>query len=126
MGWVVNTTPWPLYRRERPGTHCTGRSMGPPGPVWTGAEKLAPNGIRSSNRPAPSESLYRLLYPSARTHTHTHTHTHTQTHTHTLTHRHRHTDSHRHTHTHTDTHTHTYIYIYIVDTKSLNDSQKDI
>jgi hypothetical protein len=23
-GWVVNTTPQPLYPRERPGTHCTG------------------------------------------------------------------------------------------------------
>jgi hypothetical protein len=22
-GWVVSTTPWPLYPRERPGTHCT-------------------------------------------------------------------------------------------------------
>jgi hypothetical protein len=23
-GWVVSTTPRPLYARERPGTHCTG------------------------------------------------------------------------------------------------------
>jgi hypothetical protein len=30
------------------------------GPVWTGAEKLAPIGIRSSDRTASSESLYRL------------------------------------------------------------------
>jgi hypothetical protein len=22
-GWVVSTTPQPLYPRERPGTHCT-------------------------------------------------------------------------------------------------------
>jgi hypothetical protein len=22
-GWVVNATPWPLYPRERPSTHCT-------------------------------------------------------------------------------------------------------
>jgi hypothetical protein len=34
-----------------------------PGPVWTGAENLAPNGIRSPDRPARSESLYRLSYP---------------------------------------------------------------
>ena len=33
------------------------------GPVWTGAGNLAPTGIRSSNRPARSESLYRLSYP---------------------------------------------------------------
>jgi hypothetical protein len=30
------------------------------GPVWTGAENLAPTGIRSPDRPARSESLYRL------------------------------------------------------------------
>jgi len=28
-----------------------------PGPVWTGAENLAPTGIRSPDRPARSESL---------------------------------------------------------------------
>ena len=33
-----------------------------PGPVWTGAEKLAPAGIRSPDRPARSESLYRPSY----------------------------------------------------------------
>jgi len=22
MGWVVKATPWPLYLRERPATHC--------------------------------------------------------------------------------------------------------
>jgi hypothetical protein len=37
-----------------------------PGPVWTGAENLAPTGIRSPNRPARSESLYRLRYPGPR------------------------------------------------------------
>ena len=31
-----------------------------PGPVWTGAENLAPNLIRSLDRPARGESLYRL------------------------------------------------------------------
>jgi hypothetical protein len=31
--------------------------------LWTGAENLAPNGIRSPDRPARSESLYRLRYP---------------------------------------------------------------
>jgi hypothetical protein len=33
-----------------------------PGPVWTGAENLAPTGIRSPDRPARSQSLYRLGY----------------------------------------------------------------
>ena len=34
-----------------------------PGPVWTNSENLAPTGIRSTDRPARSESLYRLSYP---------------------------------------------------------------
>jgi len=34
-----------------------------PRPVGTGAENLAPTGIRSTDRPARSESLYRLSYP---------------------------------------------------------------
>jgi len=38
-----------------------------PGPVWTGAENLAPTGIQSPDRPARSQSLYQLNFP---THTH--------------------------------------------------------
>jgi len=34
-----------------------------PGTTWTGAENLAPNGIRSLDSPARSELLYRLYYP---------------------------------------------------------------
>jgi hypothetical protein len=34
-----------------------------PGPVWIGAENLAPAGIRSPDLPGRSESLYRLRYP---------------------------------------------------------------
>jgi hypothetical protein len=33
-----------------------------PGPVWTCAENLASTGIRSPDRPAPSQLLYRLSY----------------------------------------------------------------
>jgi len=33
-----------------------------PGPVWTGAENLARTGIRYPDRPARSQSLYRLSY----------------------------------------------------------------
>jgi len=44
----------PLHRRR----------SGPPGPVWTGAENLAPTGIRSPVCPARSQSLYRLSYPA--------------------------------------------------------------
>jgi hypothetical protein len=35
-----------------------------PGPVWTGAENLAPSGVRYPDRPARSQSLYRLSYPA--------------------------------------------------------------
>ena len=35
-----------------------------PGPVWTCAENLVPTGIRSPDRPARSQSLYRLSYPA--------------------------------------------------------------
>ena len=35
-------------------------------PVWTGADNLAPIGIRSPDRPARSQSLYRLRYPATR------------------------------------------------------------
>jgi len=38
-----------------------------PGPVWTGAENLAPTGIRFPDHPARSESLYRLSYYGSRT-----------------------------------------------------------
>jgi len=34
-----------------------------PGPVLTGAENLAPTGIRSPDGAASNESLYRLSYP---------------------------------------------------------------
>ena len=33
------------------------------GPVWTGAENITPTGIRSPDRPARRQSLYRLSYP---------------------------------------------------------------
>ena len=36
-----------------------------PGPCWTGAENLAPTGIRSPDRPANSLSLHRLLFPGS-------------------------------------------------------------
>ena len=34
-----------------------------PGRVWPGAGNLVPTGIRSPDRPARSQSLYRLRYP---------------------------------------------------------------
>ena len=48
--------------QEGPGTHCIGGWVAP-GPVCTGAENLAPTGIRSPDLPTRSESLYQLSYP---------------------------------------------------------------
>ena len=63
MGWVVNATPRSLYPRERDPVPIVQEAGWAPGPVWTGAEELAPTGIRSPDREARSESLYRLSYP---------------------------------------------------------------
>jgi hypothetical protein len=43
---VVIATPRPFYSRERTGTHFMEAGWAP-GPVWPGAENLAPNGILS-------------------------------------------------------------------------------
>ena len=63
MGWVVSSTPRPLYPRERPGNHCTGGCVGPQGRSGRPGN-LDPTGIRSPDRPARSRSLYRLSYPT--------------------------------------------------------------
>jgi hypothetical protein len=62
MVLVVNVTSWLVYHRGRTGTHLEEAGW-VPGPVWTGAENLAPTGIGSPDRLAHSESLYRLSYP---------------------------------------------------------------
>jgi hypothetical protein len=41
-GWVVSTTPRPLYPQERPGIHFTEDWVGPE-PVWTCAKNFAPH-----------------------------------------------------------------------------------
>ena len=62
-GWVVNATPLAHYLWDRhPGSivqevEWFSRS------VWKDAENLTPTGIRSPDRPAHSESLYRLRFP---------------------------------------------------------------
>ena len=57
---IGGLTPWP--GRFIPGTLCTGDWFDPRA-IWSGAENLAPTGIRSSDRPAGSVSLRRLSYP---------------------------------------------------------------
>jgi len=52
-GQSPGKTRYPLYRRLG----------GPPGAVGMGVGNLVLTGIRSTDRPARSESLYRLCYP---------------------------------------------------------------
>jgi hypothetical protein len=61
MGWVVNATPRSLYPWENPGTHCVRGWVGPRAGL-EGEKNLVPTGIRSPDRPARGESLYRLIY----------------------------------------------------------------
>jgi hypothetical protein len=48
-----------------PDTHYTGAWVGYR-PVWTGTENLAPAGVRTTNCPTRSESVYRLCCPAPR------------------------------------------------------------
>jgi hypothetical protein len=63
-GWVVIATPWSLYPWVRDPVHIVKEAGWVPGPVRMGTENLAPARIRSPERPACSESLYWLRYPS--------------------------------------------------------------
>jgi hypothetical protein len=62
-GWVDNATPWPLYPLEIDRVPTVQEAGWGPETVWMGAENVLPTGIRSPDRPALSESLYRLSYP---------------------------------------------------------------
>ena len=57
-GWGVSLTPRPIFTPV-PMVQVAGWASGP---VWTGAENLAPTGIRSPGCPARSQSLYWLRY----------------------------------------------------------------
>ena len=62
-GWGVSVTPRPLFTPGKNPVPIVQEAGWAPGPVWTGAENLTPTGIRSPDRPARSQSLYRLSYP---------------------------------------------------------------
>ena len=64
-GWV-SVTPWPLFTPRKDPVPIVQEGEWAPGPVWTGAENLLHTGIRSLDRPASSQSLYRLRYPAHR------------------------------------------------------------
>jgi hypothetical protein len=60
-GWVISTTPQPLFSRERPGTHCTGGWVGLEAGL-DGTENFSQTEIRFPHLPVRSESLYRRRY----------------------------------------------------------------
>jgi len=63
-GRGVSVTPRPFfYPRERAGTHCTGGWVGPRDGLDR-CKKFLPIRIRSPDRPARNQSLYRLRYPA--------------------------------------------------------------
>ena len=68
-GLRVSVTPRPLFTPGKDPVHIVQEAGWAPGPVWTGAENLAPTGILSPDRPARSQSLYRLSYPGPRAET---------------------------------------------------------
>ena len=63
-GWGVIATPRPLFTPGKGSVPIVQEAGWAPGPIWTGAENLAPTGIRSPDRPSRSQSLYRLRYPA--------------------------------------------------------------
>ena len=52
--WEVSVTLRPLFTPGKDPVPIVQEAGWAPGPVWTGAENLAPNGIRSPDRPASS------------------------------------------------------------------------
>ena len=60
--WGVSITPRPLFTPGKDPVPIVQEAGWAPGPVRTGAEYLASIGIRSPDRPARSQSLYRLSY----------------------------------------------------------------
>ena len=72
-GWVVSSTPRPHFTPWKDPVPILQEAGWAPGPVWTGG-KSRPHRDSIPDRPARSQSLYRLSYPA---HTHIHTHTHT-------------------------------------------------
>jgi len=59
---VVSSTPRPQFTPGKDPVPILQEAGWAPGPAWTGAENLASTGIRSPDRPARSQSLYRLSY----------------------------------------------------------------
>jgi len=62
-GWVVSSTPRPQFTPGKDSVPIIKKAVWVPGPVWTG-RKSRPHRDSIPNRPARSQSLYRLSYPA--------------------------------------------------------------
>jgi hypothetical protein len=62
-GWGVSVTSRPPFTPRKDPVPIVQEAGWAPGPVWTGVENLTPTGIRSPDRPARSQLLYRLCFP---------------------------------------------------------------
>jgi len=60
---VVSVTPRPYFTSEKDPVPIVQEAGWAPGPVWTSGMSSR-TGIRSPDRPACSQSLYRLSYPA--------------------------------------------------------------
>jgi hypothetical protein len=62
-GWVVSSTTWPQFTPGKDPVPILQEAGWAPGAVWTGG-KSRPHRDSIPNRPASSQSLYRLNYPA--------------------------------------------------------------
>ena len=63
-GLGVSVTPRPLFTPGKGPVPIVQEAGWALGPVWTGEENFSPTGIRFPDRPARSQSLYRLRNPA--------------------------------------------------------------
>jgi len=64
-GWVVSSTPRPQFTPGKDPVPIVQEAGWGPGSVWTGAESVAPTGIRSPDRPARSSVAIPTELPGA-------------------------------------------------------------
>ena len=62
-GWVVSSTPRPHFTSGKDLVPILQKAEWAPGPIWTGG-KSRPHRDSIPDRPARSQSLYRLSYPA--------------------------------------------------------------
>ena len=63
-GWGISVTPRLLFTPGKDPVPILREAVWALGAVWTGTKNLASTGIRCPDRPARSQSLYRLCYPA--------------------------------------------------------------